>query len=88
MVEENDWRLTGQKEYLTGITLYRKSWKKTRPDWDHDHCEFCFAKFMDQDLPNILRDGYTDEQEYRWICDTCFNDFKEHFSWKLGNKAN
>jgi len=83
MVDDNDWRLQGQDAYLTGATFYKRRWTQTRPNWDHDHSEFCQAKFAAYDSPDILRDGYTDASEYRWICEPCFRDFRERFSWKL-----
>jgi len=52
--DEKDWRLQGQA---------------LSPDWEHDHCEFCWAKFLDQTFspghakalaedPGILTEGY------------------------------
>jgi hypothetical protein len=79
MVEKDDWRLQGQERYLKGATLY---WRKYRrppwnPDWDHDHCEFCGAKFMEEDYPDVLHEGYATSDEYRWVCKPCFEDFAE-----------
>ena len=64
-------------------------------DWDHDHCEFCWAKFMAADFPpeqrewreqhpDILTASYTPAQPQRrriWICPDCFEDFRERFGW-------
>ena len=82
-VSDSDWRLQGQEKYLTGMTLSRRRWRQSRANWDHDHCEFCWAKFMDIDDPEILREGWTDADEYRWICDTCFADFQDRFAWNV-----
>lgn len=42
----DNWRLRGQEDFLEGATLvYKKYWDR-RPDDDHDHCEFCWTKFM------------------------------------------
>lgn len=83
MVDPNDWRLTGQEKYLKGVTLYRKRYVAPRPDWDHDHCEFCWAKFMVEDYPDVFHEGYSTLDEYRWICKGCFDDFKEMFEWRV-----
>ncbi len=83
MVDDSDWRLTGQERYLMGSTLYRQRWTQTREHWDHDHCEFCWAEFADSDDPEILHEGYTDTKQYRWICSTCFEDFRDRFAWRL-----
>lgn len=81
MVDPNDWRLTGQEKYLKGVTLYRKRYVAPRPDWDHDHCEFCWAKFMDSDAPEIQREGYATEGDKKWVCSSCYEDFKHTFKW-------
>ena len=45
MAEKNDWRLTGQENYLKGVTLYWKKYSRYSDTWDHDHCDFCWAEF-------------------------------------------
>ena len=58
--------------------------------WDHDHCDFCWAKFMvpeqRQQDPEILTAGYTPAlgPGRTWICPTCFEDFRERFGWTEG----
>ena len=37
MINKNDWRLTGQEDYLTVKTLYHRKWKAPSDKWDHDH---------------------------------------------------
>ncbi len=76
---KKDWRYTGQDKYLKEICLkfcYYNDINK-----DHDHCEFCFEKFGhgEQDL----HQGYCTLDNYHWICNTCYNDFKDFFKWKL-----
>src|SRR5260370_41541155 len=67
--DEKDWRLQGQENYLKGATLLRKPYRALSPDWEHDHCEFCWARFLDQTFspgyakalaedPNIFTEGY------------------------------
>jgi len=82
----NDWRLHGQERYLAGAILVPKKYADRSTKEDHDHCEFCWAKFSDA-IPGSLTDGYTTVDEYRWICDNCNNDFKEQFKWKLSENA-
>lgn len=79
----DDWRLTGQERYLAGVKLRRAKWNAPRPEWDHDHCDFCWARFMSDPLPGVLQEGYTTEDGHHWICPTCFNDFREHFGWQI-----
>jgi hypothetical protein len=77
---EPDWRLTDQETYLSGVTLARREWTPNRPDWDHDHCSFCWAKFG-RGADAELRQGWTTHDEYYWICDRCFDDFRGRFNW-------
>ena|SRR2546421_8085884 len=69
MTNDNDWRIHGQQTYLHAATLVRKRYTAWSEHWDHDHCEFCWAMFMDPDLspesrkfvdenPEILTEGY------------------------------
>lgn len=96
MATDDDWRLCSQDKYLKGAKLRGKqyTWQPDwNPDWDHDHCQFCWAKFMDTDLPDVLRSGYTNTEQNvngtiwregaRWICSQCFEDFRERFGWTL-----
>lgn len=31
----------------------------------------------------MLREGWTRPDDYHWICETCFSDFREQFGWQL-----
>jgi len=93
MPKSNDWRLTNQANYLMNACLRYKPYQKPSEHWDHDHCAFCWAKFMDATdpnvMPNALHEGYTlvnhakFPDDYHWVCITCFKDFKEKFQWKV-----
>lgn len=75
----DDWRFMGQDKYLEGITLKFCNFdSKFR---EHDHCEFCFEKFGDG--AEDLHQGYCSLDNYHWICENCYNDFKDYFNWKL-----
>lgn len=81
----NDWRLTNQKNYLQGENLVFKRYKKYRKDWDHDHCEFCMVKFMEENNSDAIQEGYTTTDNYRWICKKCYKDLKDKFNWTIIN---
>jgi hypothetical protein len=93
MTSDSDWRLAKKHDYLIGVTVRFKPYSKWSADWEHDHCSFCWAKFMEKDDPNrkadCLHEGYAvvahDDfrDDYHWICTVCFDDFKEQFQWKL-----
>lgn len=83
MPSEDDWRLTGQERYLQGARLHWAGYRAPRPEWDHDHCEFCFAKFMETAQPDTLQQGYTTDDEYHWICADCVRDFQHRFRFVI-----
>ena len=77
----DDWRIRGQANYLSGIDLVHADWGQPTPERDHDHCEFCWAKFGTDGDQTI---GYrTTGSPERWICQECFSDFHERFEWNL-----
>ncbi len=80
-MENKDWRLRGQEGYLSGKTLYYRKWADFRKHCEHDHCEFCWDKFSE--ASDTLSEGYTTEDNYYWICEDCYNSFKEMFNWTL-----
>lgn len=82
MNKENDWRLTGQERFLRGKTLIRRTYHRPSPTWDHDHCVFCWAKFMEAEAGDY-QEGYVTEDGYYWICPLCFDDFKDKFQWTV-----
>jgi hypothetical protein len=75
----DDWRLTNQETYLKGRALVRRAYNAPRPDWDHDHCEFCWAKFStDPRIAERLTEDYVTDDE-QWICEPCFADYAAMF---------
>lgn len=84
MPGEKDWRLRGQEKYLMGVALVRRRYKPVA-DNDHDHCAFCWAKFMVADRPELLHEGYATADRSHWICDRCFDDFRETFRWQVSS---
>jgi len=82
-MDQNDWRRGGQDRYLKGVTLFRRAYSRYREGWDHDHCAFCWTKFMVEDGPGVLHEGYCTEDGYHWVCGTCFADFRAAFEWRV-----
>lgn len=77
--ERSDWRRQGQEKFLAGVTLARGAYTPWRPSWDHDHCEFCYAKFAVNGGDYAI--GYHTLDRYHWVCDECFRDFSDEFRW-------
>jgi hypothetical protein len=85
-------------EQLRGATLIWKPYGRWSESWDHDHCGFCWAKFVEaEDLASYAEDdhemvteGYAaqatgpeGEDDYHWICASCFEEFKWKARWKV-----
>jgi hypothetical protein len=95
----DDSRLAGQERYLEGATLVKKPYRAWSEAWEHDHCAFCWAKFVDPDSSEarraredsqVLTEGYAalgagpnGEDDYHWVCERCFNDFYSRFGWHV-----
>jgi hypothetical protein len=77
-----DWRADNAKRTRDAVVRLQK-YIPPKPDWDHDHCEGCWAKFKESGSPDILTEGYV-TQDSRWICDQCFHDLQAEMGWKLG----
>jgi hypothetical protein len=80
-VDGPDWRLHGQERYLAGARLRHAQYRAPSESWTHDHCAFCFRKLMEQPGNDIAAAGWQTEDAYHWICDTCFDDFREHLGF-------
>ena len=78
----SDWRIDNAKR-TRGALLRLTKYARLREDWDHDHCEGCWAKFMESGPTDALAEGYTTEDSRRWICPECFRDLKDEMGWKL-----
>lgn len=71
----------------------RKRYYRWSENWDHDHCEFCWATFSvpgsGSSLPGTLNEGYaqtaygTFPDDYRWVCPECFERIHELAEWTV-----
>lgn len=85
--ETKDWRILNYDGHLNNKTFTYAEFKSTAKN-DHEHCEFCWKKITDLDIPNeeCDRDGYyilnENTNQTNWICKKCFEDFKDRFNFK------
>ena len=89
---DEDWRLPGAGEFLLRAEFRHKAYEPNEGN-DHDHCGFCWRKFMAETNarrePDALGVGYAaldrpqGEDDYYWVCDECFGDFRERFGWTV-----
>lgn len=88
-MKDNDWRLQGQEKYLLRRALKWSVWTPYREGWDHDHCSFCWAKISDRPFDEhdehvqLSAAWVTTDDNYSWICPTCFDDFRQRFEWSV-----
>lgn len=80
-----DWRLRNQMAYLYKVKLKHVKYF-IHGNSDHDHCEFCSSKFAEDNA--CLREGYCTMNNYHWICETCYQDFKDMFHWTVDEVEN
>jgi hypothetical protein len=76
-----------------GNALAADDWKEIPPPkgCDHDHCEFCWETFESPAAiaggreSDAISEGYAtvDDDRPGWICDRCFEDFKDEFGWTV-----
>ena len=78
MINNNDWRLTNQMNYLFEKDLLHVPYEAYRPGWEHEHCDFC-----SETIDTSTKRAYCTTNKYHWICENCFNDFKETFKWEV-----
>ncbi|MBP5592884.1 MAG: hypothetical protein J6X75_01735 [Clostridia bacterium] len=81
----SDWRLEGNFENLKNQHFEWKTFVSTKTN-DHEHCCFCWIKITDLMMLNeaCVRSGYvttTKCGQENWICERCFNDFKNTFNF-------
>lgn len=81
MTEETDWRLMGQENWLADRRVGWAEWFSNRPGWDHDHCALCSAEFAATKTDHVdYTAGYvTADDNYTWVCEPCFADFRDRF---------
>lgn len=83
-MKKDDWRLRGQEEYMQGRQFTYKKFVGNGGSNEHEHCEFCWHKFMEypEGMKDCSNEGYCSMDGKYWVCEECFKDFKDEFSWK------
>ena len=79
--DRNDWRFMGQDEYLIDVQLKFTTYTRWSETWDHDHCVFCMNGFSEYE--GDLHKGYCTSDKKYWICEKCFEDFRDMFNWQV-----
>jgi len=61
-------------EWCRGHKWTFQKWTSKHERWDHDHCMVCWWKLRESSDPQVSH-GYTDEEEYQWLCQECYEQF-------------
>jgi hypothetical protein len=56
--EESKKEKAERLEALRALTFQFAEYAAPSTEWDHDHCEGCWAKFASFNVPDILHSGY------------------------------
>ena len=70
------------KEYLHSKKLEFREFDHAIPD--HRHCEVCWATISQ--CSEDLHFGYYENDSRSWICEDCYDNFRELFKWTAENK--
>lgn len=65
------------KDYLHNKTLVYRPFPFGY--MNHDHCELCWARFSK--YKEDLQSGYFERESNSWICEECYENFKNLFRW-------
>ena len=60
---EGDWRRRGQEKYLRRARLTLKCYQALSKQWEHEHCEFCWHKFLDPHYSEAHRRAVEEEPD-------------------------
>jgi hypothetical protein len=78
----SDWRIDNARR-TRGASLKRTQYRAKSASWEHEHCQACWAKFMENGPADTLKEGYVTTEGDRWICPECFDDLREAMTWTL-----
>lgn len=78
LTDIDDWRITDQEDYLMNAVFVKAKFSE-KAKREHEHCCFCWEKFSKIDL----NEGFCTSDCKYWVCENCFNDFREMFKFEL-----
>ncbi|MBQ7362817.1 MAG: hypothetical protein IJW48_00030 [Clostridia bacterium] len=68
-----------EKDYLHNKKLQLKSVLLKKEE--HYHCELCWNRLSS--CVGDLQIGYYESLSKSWICETCYQEFKDLFGWSI-----
>jgi hypothetical protein len=75
--------IIAREKLIRSKNLHWSRYTQPSPDWDHDHCEFCFRRFAEPSAGynDSVETGYTTPDRFNWICRGCVEKYKDRFNW-------
>ncbi len=69
---------------MRGMKFIYKKFCAKKENRSHTHCEFCWHKFMENcnGVKDCSAHGFCSMDGRYWVCEQCFNDFREMLSWQ------
>lgn len=49
---------------------------------DHDHCTFCGITISSHNYEGSIKNAYFKDDSCEWVCQKCFEQFKNKMNWK------
>ena len=71
----------GQDKYMKNIAFTRMTLEESEYEAFFEHCEFCYAVISE--LPMCRHVGYYTGKYTYWVCEDCFDRFKEEYNWQM-----
>ncbi|MCR5808105.1 MAG: hypothetical protein K6G56_00930 [Clostridiales bacterium] len=79
LINNGEWRLTAWEACQIGNCMQHRVFDRTIVIEDFDKCSLCYERFdTDEKHP---QKAYYCPDNHRWVCEKCFNDFKDLFDW-------
>ena len=77
----DDRRIMGQEGYLKNKRLQHRKFNRLLYFEDFGQCGFCYDDFRENTSGPPM--AYYEPITKHWICECCYNDFKDHFEWNV-----
>ena len=78
MIFNDDWRLDGKDNWPAEREFRWVPWFSKQPDWDHDHCAFCWAEFaaIATEHAPLAAGWLAVDDDATWVCPECMEAFR------------
>ena len=68
---------------FSNVDMFKLKYRQYTETWDHDHCEICGIKIVENPSNDEVGEGYSTDDKYNWICQNCIETYSGHAKWNL-----